>query len=532
MIPALRIAGYDLDYRTHAGLRPALRGIDIEIAAGETLGLVGASGSGKTSLAWSILRLLPGNAREGGGTIALAGEDMRAMTRRQLAALRGHRIGMVFQDPSTALNPSMRLGRQVMEVLIRHRRLNKQDAAAEVERWLSRTGLPDPRAIMRRYPHQVSGGEKQRVVIAAAFACRPQLIILDEPTTALDVITGARMLDLFAELRAEAPVGCLYISHDLALVARIADRVAVLDAGRIVEQGAARAVLKTPQMAQTRRLLDAIPDPAHRLIGPPPPPEPLLAMDGVGVTYGRASRLARLLGAPAPAPGAADVSLAVNQGEIMGVVGESGSGKSTLARALCGIAPFTGGITFAGTRLGGTDRMDRAWRRDVQIIFQNPDASLNPRHRIGTILARPLRLYRRASSETVAAGVARMLEEVGLPAGYSARHPHELSGGEKQRVAIARAFAAAPKLVICDEVTSALDVVVQADIARLLVALQARHGTAFLFITHDLNLVRQIAHRIAVMYRGRLVDLFDASRFAAADRHPYTQALLTAVARL
>jgi peptide/nickel transport system ATP-binding protein len=532
MIPALRIAGYDLDYRTQAGLRPALRGIDIEIAAGETLGLVGASGSGKTSLAWSILRLLSGNAREGNGTIELAGEDMRAMTRRQLAALRGGRIGMVFQDPSTALNPSMRLGMQVMEVLIRHRRLNARDAAAEVERWLARTGLPDPGAIMRRYPHQVSGGEKQRVVIAAAFACRPQLIILDEPTTALDVITGARMLDLFAELRAEAPVGCLYISHDLALVARIADRVAVLDAGRIVEQGDARSVLKTPITAHTRKLMDAIPDPAHRLIVSSPPAVPLLAMEGVGVTYGRAGRLARLLGAPAAARGATDVSLTVNRGEILGIVGESGSGKSTLARALCGIAPFTGGLTFDGTRLAGTERMSQAWRRDVQIIFQNPDASLNPRHRIGTILARPLRLYRSASPKSVAAGVSKMLEEVGLPPAYATRHPHELSGGEKQRVAIARAFAAAPKLVICDEVTSALDVVVQAEIARLLVALQARHGTAFLFITHDLNLVRQIAHRIAVMYRGRLVDLFDAAHFAAADRHPYTQALLTSVARL
>jgi peptide/nickel transport system ATP-binding protein len=525
LTPALRIAGYDLAYRTRAGLRPALAGIDLEIAPGETLGLVGASGSGKTSLAWSILRMLPANAREGRGRIELAGEDLRAMPQRQLAALRGRRIGMVFQDPSTALNPSMRLGRQVMEVLIRHQRLNERDAAAEVEAWLARTGLPDPRAIMRRYPHQVSGGEKQRVVIAAAFACQPELIILDEPTTALDVITGARMLDLFAELRARAPVACLYISHDLALVARIADRVAVLDAGRIVEQGDARDVLQRPQARQTRRLIDAIPDPAHRLAGPPPPPVGLLAMHEVSVTYGRASRFGRLLGANAPFTAARQVSLALNRGEILGIVGESGSGKSTVARALCGIAPFDGAINFEGRRLTGADPMDRAWHRDVQIIFQNPDASLNPRHRIGTILGRPLRLYGAAPGK-VSDGVARMLEEVGLPAAYASRHPHELSGGEKQRVAIARAFAAAPKLVICDEVTSALDVVVQAEIARLLVALQARHGTAFLFITHDLNLVRTIAHRIAVMYRSAVVDVFEATHFATADRHPYTQALL------
>ena len=532
MTSALRVKDYDLAYATRAGLRPALSGIDLSIAPGETLGLVGASGSGKTSLAWSILRMLPPNARENRGSIALAGEELRTMTRPELAAVRGRRIGMVFQDPSTALNPSMTLGTQVMEVLIRHRKLAKAEAAAEVEAWLARTGLPDPRAIMRRYPHQVSGGEKQRVVIAAAFACRPQLIILDEPTTALDVITGARILDLFAELRATHPVACLYISHDLALVAKVADRVAVLHEGRVVEQGPARDVLRAPRGEQTRRLLDAIPDPAHRLAGPAPGSAPLLATHGLGIQYGRAGRLAQVLGAPAPFMGVKNASLTLKEGEILGIVGESGSGKSTLARALCGIVPFTGAVSFGTRRLTATGRMDRAWHRDGQIIFQNPDASLNPRHRIATILGRPLRLYGGTPPAAIPAAVTRLLAEVGLPAAYATRHPHELSGGEKQRVAIARAFAAAPRMVICDEVTSALDVVVQAEIARLLLALQARHGTAFLFITHDLNLVRQIAHRIAVMYRGEVVDVFDAGCFSGAERHPYTQALLAAVARL
>ena len=331
-------------------------------------------------------------------------------------------------------------------------------------------------------------------------------------------------------MRAQTPVASLYISHDLALVGRIADRVAVLEAGRVVEQGVAEAVLRAPQTPQTRRLLDAIPDPARRLAGPPPAAAALLAMEGVSVTYGRTGAWGRWLGAPAAVTAARDVSLTLGAREILGVVGESGSGKSTLARALTGIAPFEGEVVFDKRRLRPRERMDRAWHRDVQIIFQNPDASLNPRHRVGTILGRPLRLYGEAGA--VAAGVARMLAEVGLPPSYAARHPHELSGGEKQRVAIARAFAAAPKLVICDEVTSALDVVVQAEIARLLVALQARHGTACLFITHDLNLVRQLAHRIAVMYRGDLVDIFDAADFATAERHPYTRALLAAVSRL
>ena len=529
MTAALLVSGYDLGYRTRAGIVPALRGIDLQIAPGETLGLVGASGSGKTSLAWAILRMLPGNAREGGGRIALAGEDLRAMTRRQLTGLRGRRIGMVFQDPSTALSPSMRLGAQVIEVLVRHQRLNRREAAVQAEAWLARTGLPRPAEIMRRYPHQVSGGEKQRVVIATAFACRPELIIFDEPTTALDVVTGARILDLFAELRAETGVASLYISHDLALVARVCDRVAVLESGRIVEEGTASAVLRTPRTAQTRRLLDAIPNPSHRLAGPPPSPATLLTVNGVSVTYGRHSAMGRLFGAAAAVTAARDLRLTLNRGEILGIVGESGSGKSTLARALTGIAPFVGELTFDSRRLAGGERMHRAWHRDIQIIFQNPDASLNPRHRVRTILGRPLRLYGAGAAGEIGKGVARMLEEVGLPASYATRHPHELSGGEKQRVAIARAFAAAPKLVICDEVTSALDVLVQAEIARLLIALQDRHGTACLFITHDLNLVRQIAHRIAVMYRGDLVDVFDATHFAMAERHPYTRALLAAL---
>jgi peptide/nickel transport system ATP-binding protein len=533
MTDALRIEGYALGYRTRAGEVPALTGIDLSIAAGETLGLVGASGSGKSSLAWAILRMLPANAREGCGTITLGGADLRTMSARDLAHLRGKRIGMVFQDPSTSLNPTLRLGAQVMEVLVRHRGLTRAAAQAEARDWLARTGLADPDAIMRRYPHQVSGGEKQRVVIATAFACRPELIILDEPTTALDVITGRLMLDLFASLRAEMPVACLYISHDLGLVGHIADRVAVLAQGRIVEQGPTREVLLAPRATQTRKLLDAIPDPTHRH-APPPPPKPagLLAVNHVSVTYGRPGRLGRLLGAAPAVIAAHDVQLSLEQGEILGIVGESGSGKSTLARALTGISRFDGEVVFDGRTRRGDDRMPQAWHRDVQIVFQNPDASLNPRHRIATILSRPLRLHGGLSSEGISDGVARLLTEVGLPAAYATRHPHELSGGEKQRVAIARAFAANPKLVICDEITAALDVIVQAEIVRLLLALQARHGTACLFITHDLNLVRHIAHRIAVMRRGELVDLFEAEDFAATSRHPYTKALLEAVASL
>ena len=532
MIPALQISGYALGYRGRTATVPALADIDLAIALGETLGLVGASGSGKSSLAWAILRLLPGNAVEGPGAILLNGEGLRAKRRGQMADLRGRRIGMVFQDPSTSLNPTLRLGQQIIEVMRRHQRLTKAEATARAEALLERTGIADPRALMRRYPHQASGGEKQRVVIATAFACRPELIIFDEPTTALDVITAGQILDLFAELRAEQPVAALYISHDLAVLGRVADRVAVLERGRIVEQGLARDILRAPASPAARRLLDAIPNPEHRLAGPRPDTATLLDVANLSVTYGQTGRIGRWLGLPKPMRAARDITITLRRGETLGIVGESGSGKSTLARALTGIAGFDGEVVFDGRKMNGHSVMDRAWHRDLQIVFQNPDASLNPRHRISTILARPLRLYTDTAPAQIEVGVLRMLEEVGLPHSYAGRLPHELSGGEKQRVAIARAFAASPRLVICDEVTAALDMVVQADIVRLLLEMQRRHGTACIFIAHDLNLVRQIAHRVAVMYRGDVVDQFDTAHFAAADRHPYTQALLAAVAKL
>jgi peptide/nickel transport system ATP-binding protein len=529
MPPVLEIANYTLDYLTPRGPARALDAVNLAIDRGEALGLVGESGSGKTSLAWAIMRYLPKNAREPGGSLLLQGEDLRTKTPAEIAHLRGRRIGMVFQDPGTSLNPTLTLGEQLAEVLVRHRGLTRRQAWTEGEAMLARVGLKQPPAMMRRYPHEASGGEKQRVVIATAFACRPELILFDEPTTALDVITARQLLDLFAELQAETSVASLYISHDLALVSAVAQRVAVIHRGRIVEQGSAADVFQAPKDAYTRRLIAAVPDPNRRLADAAPPADapPLVSADAVSVRYGRSSRLAKLLGrAKEQVVGNRAVSLSIRPGEILGIVGESGSGKSTLAKAMTGLNPFTGEIRFDGRRIHGAADMDKAYRRNVQIIFQHPDASLNPRQRIGEILSRPLKLY---GDGTRGEAIGRLLEQVRLPADYADRFPHELSGGEKQRVAIARAFASNPRLVICDEVTSALDVSVKASVVDLLLDLQRRYGTAYLFITHDLNLVRQIAHRIAVMYRGDLVELLDIDELQAGPRHAYTRQLMAAV---
>ena len=531
MPPVLEISNYTLDYATPRGVNRALDAVDLAIGRGEALGLVGESGSGKTSLAWAILRYLPGNAREPGGSIRLAGEDLMTKSPAQIAAIRGRRIGMVFQDPGTSLNPTLPLGEQLAEVLVRHRALTRRQAWVEGEAMLARVGLKQPAQMMRRYPHEASGGEKQRVVIATAFACAPECILFDEPTTALDVVTARQILDLFAELQAETSVASLYISHDLALVSQVAHRVAVIHRGRIVEQGTAQEIFTNPQDNYTKRLIAAVPNPNHRRSGAAPVASgtPLVEARSVSVHYGRTSRIARLMGRTRErVVGNRAVSLSVDPGEIVGVVGESGSGKSTLAKALTGLNPFTGEIRFDGRRIGSAADMDSAYRRNVQIIFQHPDASLNPRQRIGEILSRPLALYGGQDGAREAA-IARLLEQVSLPADYARRHPHELSGGEKQRVAIARAFASNPRLVICDEITSALDVSVQASVIELLLDLQRRHGTAYLFITHDINLVRQIAHRIAVMYRGDLVELLDIDALNAGPRHAYTRTLIEAV---
>jgi peptide/nickel transport system ATP-binding protein len=527
----LSVRGYSLAYDTPQGPVAALQDVTLDIHAGETHALVGESGSGKSTLAWAILRYLPPNARDVSGSIEVSGENVLTCTPAQIEALRGRRVSMVFQDPSAALNPTMRMGDQVAEVLMRHRGMTRDEAWQEATAALDRTGIARPAEMMQRYPHEASGGEKQRVVIATAFACNPELIIFDEPTTALDILTAQQILDLFLRLREQTGVAALYISHDLGLVARIADRVSVIHEGRIVESGPVADVFRAPKDPYTRKLMAAVPRPYDRIaVDTPTDPAALLDVRGVSVRYGTPGLLSRLLGkAEAPFYGARDVSFSVRPGELLGLVGASGSGKSTMAQVLSGLRDFEGEVQFAGRNFGARGDFDRAYRRDVQIVFQHPDSSLNPRQTIGTILSRPLRLYGLVPRAQVAARVQELLRMVLLPPEFVSRYPHELSGGQKQRVAIARAFAAEPRLVICDEITASLDVSVQAAVARLLTDLQRRSGAACLFITHDLNLIRQLAHRIAVMQRGVLVDSFDVADADSPDRHPYTRELLNAM---
>ena len=599
----LAVRGLSVGYRTARGLLRVLDGVDLSIPPGTVVGLVGESGSGKSTLAYAIVRYLSDNARVLGGSVTLDGEELLEATDRRLRELRATAIGMVYQDPAAALNPTLRLGEQLTEGLRHHERLGRRAAAARGKRLLDMVRLPDPEFIMRRYPHEGSGGEKQRVLIAMAFAARPRLLVFDEPTTALDATTAAGILDLIRGLQEETGVAVLYITHDLGNVARVAQRVNVIYAGRVVEEGHVDDVLRRPRHPYTRILMASVPNPyrggeRRRLTsfaGLPPdlvsPPagcifqdrcpfaedrcrtdpvrlpgagehraaclrdeetagrplapqsasavagdaraagEPLLEVTGLGVEYGRRSLAEQILRVPPERVHAlTDVDLAVGRGETVGLVGESGCGKSTLARTLVGLVSFRGTIRMGGTQVRTPADMHALYRRAVQIVFQHPDLSLNPRMTVGKIVGRPMQLYEKLTGKELDRRVAGLLEEVRLPARYARRRPHELSGGEKQRVAIARAFGPKPSLVICDEITSGLDVSVQASILNLLADLQDRLGTAYLFISHDLNLVQHFADRIVVMYLGRVVEL----RAAAGDRlvppfHPYTEALLSAV---
>jgi peptide/nickel transport system ATP-binding protein len=583
-----------------------LRSVSFEVEGGRTLGLVGESGCGKTTICRAVLGHLPPGGRILGGSIRFGGFDMSGLGRKALEAFRGKRIGLIPQNVGLSLNPTMRVGRHIAEALMVHLGLPGPEAKRRAIEALGRMLLPQPEVLAGRYPHELSGGQQQRVAIALALAPQPELLILDEPTTGVDATTKVKVLDLLRGLQSEQSLAMLYVSHNLDEIARISDTVAVMYAGEIVEVAPVVELFTRPTHPYTRALLESMPrlaaaDMPRAILGRPPAlgevlkgcsfaprcrfaddictaispllepclqeshlvrchrwryvqesdfsqvlpqavhqvihkvtEEPVLELEEVAVTYARPKLLDRVREVSEPPAAVSGITLKVRSGETLALVGESGSGKTTIVRALAGLRRVQEGrLKFRDFDLRmDVDERPRELCRQIQIIFQNPDASLNPRQSIARIIERPLHLYFSLSRKERRERMETLLRRVRLGPEYLLRYPSQLSGGERQRVAIARAFAAEPSVVLCDEVTSALDVSVQAAILELLAELQAEGGVTYIFITHDLALVRALADQVAVLYRGRLCEMGPVDQVFSPPWHPYTHELLRAVLEL
>lgn len=503
------------------GAGPVVDSVSFTVEPGETVALVGESGSGKSLTALSILRLLPAGARTS-GAVELDGTDMLTAPPDRLRQMRGATAGMIFQEPMTSLNPLHRIGRQVGEAMALH---GKRPSRAAIIALLDSCGFPDAAQRLDALPHQLSGGQRQRVMIAMALANDPKLLIADEPTTALDVTIQATILDLLADQKARRGLALLLISHDLGIVRRYADRVCVMKDGQIVEQGAASLVFARPQHPYTRMLLDS--EPSGQPDPLPSDAASLVQAADLRVTFSTRRGLIRRSVASVNAVDG--VSIDIRAGETVGLVGESGSGKSTIGLALLRLTPASGRVVFAGQDLQTLSRQDlRHLRRRMQIVFQDPYGSLSPRMTVADLVAEGLKVHETLTADARAARVTRALQEVGLPLDAAERYPHEFSGGQRQRIAIARALVLQPALLVLDEPTSALDRSVQAQIVALLRDLQRRHGLAYLFISHDLAVVRALAHRVVVLRAGRVVEQGPADALFANPRDPYTRALMAA----
>jgi peptide/nickel transport system ATP-binding protein len=609
--PLLEVRNLSVSYRQGKVAIPALRDISFTLQAGDALGIIGESGSGKSTLAWAIMRYLGSNGGVDEGAILYHGRDLLQASDKEMRALRGDRLAMVYQQPQAALNPSIPLGKQIAEVFTTHRGVGEDEAGRRTLEMLERVHIHEPARVARLYPHQASGGMQQRVVIAMALATEPDLLLLDEPTTALDVTTQAAVLELLEELRKEFNTTLIFIAHDLAVITRIADRVAVFYAGEMVEHSSLRDLFHSPRHPYTRGLIDCLPargggqsrrplipipgrlpsltnlppacvfeprcryaeadctvirpelkeeedghatrclhwrhlivnearvpatDNGNELAAEPMPGSDapaLLELHGIAKTFHQGSAGAGLFKGPSQhnTKVLSAVTLQLARGETIGLVGESGSGKTTLARCVLGLtAADEGTITFGSRDLPlRLDRRGKDTLSELQMVFQNPDMSLNPRHTIRTILTRPIRLLERLGKREAEAAARDLLRAVNLDERYMDRFPSQLSGGEKQRVAIARAFATRTKLVICDEPVSGLDVSVQATVLNLLQGLQARWGTAYLFISHDLQVVQYLADRVVVLYKGYIVESGTTDQVYSGPNCPYTELLLASV---
>jgi len=528
--PLLSVRDLHVSFGRGSGEVRAVRGASFDVGEAETVALVGESGSGKSVTALSTMRLLPyPQAWHPGGTIRFRGEDVLAASHERMRALRGDRIAIVFQEPLTSLNPLHAIGRQIAEVLLVHRKMTAAQARARVVELLHLVGLGEAESRLGDLPHTFSGGQQQRVMIAIALANEPDLLIADEPTTALDVTIQAQILALLKDLQARMRMALLLITHDLGIVRRMAARVCVMTEGSIVEQGPVDRVFAGPQHPYTRRLLAAEPK-GRPEPGPAAAPE-LLRADDARVWFPiRRGLLRRTTGHVKAVDG---ISLRLKRGHTLGVVGESGSGKSTLGRALLRLTQSRGSIVFDGHELQGLSwRALRPLRKRMQIVFQDPYGSLSPRLSVGRIIGEGLEIHRLGDAVQQRQRVEDVLREVGLDPDVQHRYPHEFSGGQRQRIAIARALVLQPDLVVLDEPTSALDMSVQAQIVELLRALQHRHGLAYLFISHDLKVIRALAHDVLVMRAGKVVEQGPADEILQRPRDPYTRALMAAAFEL
>ncbi len=494
--------------------------VSFVVRRSESVGLVGESGCGKSQTALALLGLLPRDASVS-GSIRFDGAEIANTSQRQLDEIRATRISIVFQDPMQALNPYLRIGQQLRQILLQHNLARGTDADEKVIAMLARVGLPDPKQQFHAYPHQLSGGMRQRAMIASALIARPDLLIADEPTTALDVTVQAQILELLEELRDDTAL--LLITHDLGIVAGRCERLLVFEAGKLVESGPTGAMFAAPASDSMKRLLKFAPRIDRGAILPPAEGKTVLSVEGASVSYRDASH--RELRA------VLDVTLSLRQAETLAIVGESGSGKTSLVRALLGLIPMHAGrVVYAGQLLeGAVQTRAAAQRRDLQLVFQDPVSALNPQMRVQSIVSEPLRVH--AGEQTAQVRLARVvaiLKKVGLNESFLHRFPHQLSGGQAQRVAIARSLILEPKILICDEAVAALDGSARDQVLELLRAVQRESGLSIIFISHDLAVVRSISHRVAVLYLGRLLEVADTALLFSEPRHPYTRALLDA----
>jgi len=552
--PVLSVAGLTTSFMLERRWIPVVRNVSFDVAPRETVAIVGESGSGKSVTALSIMRLIPKEIGRVEGRVMLAGRDLLALPESSMTDIRGNDVAMIFQEPMTSLNPVLTIGFQIAEALIQHRGLSRAAAEAETVRLLDRVRIPAAKSRFHEHPHRFSGGMRQRVMIAMALACKPKLLIADEPTTALDVTIQAQILELLKELQQEEGMSVLFITHDMGVVAEIADRTVVMYGGQAVETDATSRIFAAPSHPYTRALLAAVPrlgsmdgrarpmrfpivdkatgtsdEPAETPDTVSPAERPLLEVAGLTTRFPIRSGLFGKVSGRVHA--VENVSFTLRAGETLALVGESGCGKSTTGRSILKLTePDSGTVLIDGQDvLAMSGRTLRDVRKQMQIVFQDPFASLNPRMSVGTAIAAPLLANGLASASQAREKVADLLVRVGLTADMAARFPHEFSGGQRQRICIARALALGPKLIVADEAVSALDVSVKAQVVNLMLDLQASMGLAYLFISHDIAVVERMSHRVAVMYLGEIVETGPRASVFGNPQHPYTKKLMAAV---